>query len=297
MIKPYLVAAACLVGATALAEDPSAEYRAFIEEWRDGRMQRLKAADGYLNLSGLFWLKEGSSSFGSSSDNTLTFPAVAPEKLGVFDLQDGVVTMTVDHPGVIHDGKAVKRIVMVDDTRDNPVTVTYQSLAWTVINRIGKVAVRVRDFEHPGLTELQAFEYFPIDRRYRVWARLLPFDEPRVMNVDTVIEGLGYNPVSPGRLEFTIDGEAYRLDAYQSGERLFFVFGDLTNGKETYPAGRFVYTEAPDEHGMTVIDFNQSYSPPCAFNDFSTCPVASPANRLKVRIESGEIHAKTAFWD
>ncbi len=260
-------------------------------------MQRLKAADGYLNLSGLFWLKEGSSSFGSSADNTLVFPSAAPGTLGRFELANGVVTMTVNEPGVLHKGEPVSEIVMVDDTGEDPVTVTYQSLAWTVINRIGKVAVRVRNFEHPGLEELQSFEYFPIDSKYRVRARLVPFDEPRVMDVDTVIEGLGYNPTSPGQLEFMIDGEMHRLDAYQSGERLFFVFGDQTNGYETYPAGRFVYTEGPDEDGTTILDFNQSYSPPCAFNDFSTCPVASPANRLKVRIESGEKHSKIAFWD
>jgi len=37
-----------------------------------------------------------------------------------------------------------------------------------------------------------------------------------------------------------------------------------------------------------VLDFNKAYSPPCAFNDFSTCPVASPRNRLPVRLTAGE---------
>ncbi len=273
------------------------DHLAEVEAWREGRMQRLKAPAGYLNLAGLFWLKEGTSTFGSGEGNTLVFPGVAPDTLGRFELSDGVVTMIADQPGVRSGTDEVTSIVMIDDTGEEPVTVTYKSLAWTVINRVGKVAVRLRDFEHPGLVELKGFEFFPVDARYRLEARLVPFDEPRVMNVDTVIEGLGYNPTSPGRLEFEIDGVAYQLDAYQSGDRLFFVFGDRTNGYETYPAGRFVYTEAPGEDGMTIIDFNQSYSPPCAFNDFSTCPVASPSNRLKVRIESGEKYSKKAFWD
>ncbi|MEM9403269.1 MAG: DUF1684 domain-containing protein [Pseudomonadota bacterium] len=281
----------------AFAGEPGEDYRAQIDDWRDGRMQRLKAVDGYLNLSGLFWLKEGESSFGSSADNTLVFPAVAPSRLGRFSLLDGVVTMTVDEPGVLYEGEPVDTLVMVDDSHDSAVTVSYRSLAWTVINREGKVGVRLRDFAHPALNELQFFDYFPVDDTYRVTARLIPFDEPRVLNVNTVIEGLGYNPTSPGRLEFTINDVTHRLDAYLSGDRLFLVFGDRTNGDETYPAGRFVYTDAPDADGTTVLDFNQSYSPPCAFNDFSTCPVASPSNRLNIRIQSGEKYTKEAFWE
>ena len=110
-----------------------------------------------------------------------------------------------------------------------------------------------------------------------------------------MIEGLGYHPESPGVMEFELAGSSYELEAYQSGDRLFFVFGDETNGRETYPAGRFLYAFMPDETGRTVLDFNLSYSPPCAFNDFSTCPVASPRNRLPLRIEAGELHNKDAY--
>lgn len=61
-----------------------------------------------------------------------------------------------------------------------------------------------------------------------------------------------------------------------------------TNRNDTYGAGRFVYTDMPGDDGKLILDFNKSYSPPCAFNDFSTCPVASPRNRLPLRIEVGE---------
>jgi hypothetical protein len=89
-------------------------------------------------------------------------------------------------------------------------------------------------------------------------------------------------------VSFEIGGEPYELEAYESGEMLFFVFGDLTNRDETYGAGRFLYSSVPAADGLLVLDFNKSYSPPCAFNDFATCPVASPRNRLPVRIEAGE---------
>ena len=38
----------------------------------------------------------------------------------------------------------------------------------------------------------------------------------------------------------------------------------------------------------TVLDFNLAYNPPCAFNEFSTCPVATPRNRLAIAIVAGE---------
>src|SRR5206468_12716298 len=62
---------------------------------------------------------------------------------------------------------------------------------------------------------------------------------------------------------------------------------DLTAGKETYPAGRFLYSAMPRD-GEVVLDFNKAYSPPCAFTDYATCPLPPPQNRLPVRVEAGE---------
>ena len=119
-------------------------------------------------------------------------------------------------------------------------------------------------------------------------ARLERYAEPRVVSVSTVIDGLPYRPASPGVVVFELGGQSFELEAYESGDRLFFVFGDLTSGRGTYGAGRFLYADAPGEDGLTVLDFNKAYNPPCAFNDFSTCPVASPRNRVRIRIEAGE---------
>jgi uncharacterized protein (DUF1684 family) len=148
--------------------------------------------------------------------------------------------------------------------------------------------VRLRDFQNPVLTSFPPLQYFPISEGYRVEGKLIPYGEPKIAQVDTVIPGLGWEPESPGVVEFEIDGKRFELEAYTSGDELFFVFGDTTNGRSTYPAGRFLYADAPDSNGLTILDFNKAYSPPCAFNDFSTCPVATPRNRLKVAIDAGE---------
>ena len=156
------------------------------------------------------------------------------------------------------------------------------------MERDGRYAVRLRDFEHPFVATFGPLPYFDIEPSLRVQATLHRYEEPRTANVGTVIEGLGYHPQTPGVVRFELGGQTYELEAYESGEKLFFVFGDTTNRDDTYGAGRFLYSDAPGVDGLTVMDFNKAYSPPCAFNDFSTCPVASPRNRLPIRIEAGE---------
>ncbi len=266
-----------------------ATYVAEIEAWHVGRLERLKAADGYLNLAGLFWLSDITSRFGSAEDNDVVFPPSAAAHIGEFEMTDDGLLMTVFPGGdVQHDGEPVESVLMHDDTTETPVTVSSGSLAWVVINREGMIGVRLRDFNHPALDALPPIPRFDINADWRVEGVLKLFDEPRIMNVSTVIEGLGYNPESPGVVAFEFEGESYELEAYSSGERLFFVFGDRTSGRDTYGAGRFVYAARPGEDGKTMLDFNKAYNPPCAFGDFSTCPVASPQNRLPIRVEAGE---------
>lgn len=283
-----LVVASCGVGNSSGLSDQDA-YLADLANWKEQRVARLKAPDGFLNLVGLFWLRQDLSTFGSSPDNDFVLPAHAAPILGSFHKENDRVLMTV-HEGVVvyHGEKPVRSIVMDDDYSEQAVVLTHGSLAWTVIRRDDKFAVRVRDFEHPSIAAFEPIHYFPTNLALRVPATLERFEEPRQLRVDTVITGLDYRPQSPGNLRFEIGGELFELEAYESGEELFLIFGDATSGRETYPAGRFLYAPMPDESGVTVLDFNKAYNPPCAFNDFATCPIASSQNRLKTRIAAGE---------
>ncbi len=259
-----------------------------IEKWRAERLARLKAPQGYLNLVGLYWLEEGTSRFGASPGNDLVFPGTTA-RIGAFEVVNGRVRMTVERGVAVRvNDELVESVILRDDLGDETDTATLGTLVWSVIDREGRLGVRLWDLESPASDALPPIPYFGIDENWRVEARLRPFDEARVIEVDTVIEGLGWNPTSPGIVEFEIGGARYTLEAYDSGERLFFVFGDETSGRATYPAGRFLYAERPDANGRTVLDFNRAYNPPCAFNDFSTCPVASPRNRLGLEVTAGE---------
>ena len=89
---------------------------------------------------------------------------------------------------------------------------------------------------------------------------------------------------------FPVAGKEYHLAPIieQPGDQqLFYIFRDLTTGKETYPAGRFFYSDMPKD-GKVVLDFNKAYNPPCAFTPFATCPLPPKENYLPVRVEAGE---------
>ncbi len=265
------------------------DYRQCLEEWKAGRVASLKGETGYLNLAGLFWLSSGVNTFGSGAGNDLKFPAIAMPEMGTFELGENKVVMNV-RPGadVRMDGNPVSRVQIADDTSEQPGVVTFGSLAWSVIRRDDRFAVRLRDFEHPALRTFPPIDYFPTDESLRVAARLQRYQRPRIVRIDTVIEGLDYNPTSPGLLRFDIGGQSFELEAYNAGDEFLLVFGDATSGRETYPAGRFLYAGKPGKDGVVVLDFNTAQNPPCAYNDFATCPVASPRNRLTIRILAGE---------
>jgi len=269
-------------------------YEQCLTAWKEERLAFLKSENGFLNLAGLYWLKDGNNTFGSGANNDLVFPASAAASIGVFELRDGEVRLDVAPDlDVSYLGNPVQRLLMTGAPPQEPIIVRHGSYAWNVINRDEKYAVRLRDFENPVLLDFPAIDYFPTNHANRVTATLHRYETPRVVRVGTVIEGLNYNPWSPGVVEFEIDGQTVDLEAYDAGDRLFFVFGDRTTGRETYPAGRFLYADKPGADGIVELDFNRAHSPPCAYNDFATCPVASPRNRIAVRIAAGERYDRT----
>jgi uncharacterized protein (DUF1684 family) len=94
-----------------------------------------------------------------------------------------------------------------------------------------------------------------------------------------------------GTLEFNLRGTPLSLGAFvPAGEEirdLFVPFRDLTSGKETYPAGRYLDV-APTSTGIYSIDFNRAYNPYCAYNLSYECPYPPASNQLKIEIRAGE---------
>jgi uncharacterized protein (DUF1684 family) len=267
------------------------EYRANFEAYHAARIARLTAPDGWLSLTGLFWLDEaGEYTFGADSANRLVFPGDAPPRIGTFTLSDTSVTMRVEAGAeVTVGGEPVSEILMQDDEHEEPTIARLGSLSWVVVQRSRGIGIRLRDTNSPVRRTFDGIDTYPPDVRWRIEARFEPFAEARRVFVPS-ITGTPEEDISPGVVAFELDGETYRLSVTgrPGAAEYFLVFGDRTNGPETYGGGRFVYLPAPNEDGLTIVDFNRAYNPPCVFTPYATCPLPTPENRLPVRIEAGE---------
>ncbi len=285
---PLLLLLSALLTSCSVSSPDS--YRAAWEAWRADRLESLRRPDGWLALAGLYWLDDGEHAFGSDASNAVVFPPGAPARLGTFVVRDGSVTMRVE-PGVTvtEAGEPVSEIVLVDDADGAPTVVEHGSLSWHAIRRSRGIGIRLRDRESPVLAQFDGIETYPFDPAWRVEGRFEPYDPPRTLPVPS-ITGVAEEETAPGAAVFAVGGTEYRLDVTgRPGDAAFFVvFGDATNGPDTYGGGRFLWIDAPDDRGRLVLDFNRAYNPPCVFTPYATCPLPPPQNRLPVRIEAGE---------
>ena len=266
-------------------------YEEDLNRWREGRVEALERPDGWLSLVGLYWLQEGSNTIGSESANQHVFPSNAPPRIGTMSLEEGQVIFSV-HPGVevFHDGEAVASVKMTSDVAGNPTVLSHASFSWHVIDRDGRLGIRLKDSNSIGLRAFESLEYFLFDPSWRIEANFESYNPPKTIPVPTVLGTVTPQP-SAGAIVFNRDGATHRLDVIgESGADSYFViFGDLTNGEETYGAGRFLDVEGEDENGNVVIDFNKAYNPPCVFTSYATCPYPPSQNRLSIRVEAGEL--------
>ena len=130
-------------------------------------------------------------------------------------------------------------------------------------------SLRVRDPNGALAKGFLGFSWFPIDLQYRVVGRFIKDAQPQQIKVlNTFSEVDEYK--SEGVVEFTLLGQTLRLRPFTTRpKRFYFVFRDASSGQETYEAARFLYADLLDD-GTTVLDFNQAYNPPCAFNPYTT---------------------------
>jgi uncharacterized protein (DUF1684 family) len=283
LLIPLLTLASC-------QRQPSIDHDAYIKEidqWHSERLSRLKDNNGWLALAGLYWLQEGLNTFGSDSANKLVFPKYAPPFIGTLELKDSNVFLRETVQPVLIDSLPASHVKLVHDMGGKPTRMILGWYAWTIIKRGDRFGVRLRDYKSPLPDSLHQIPNFETSEKYRVVAEFKPFDVPEKQVVHTVI-GMDAENIIPGVLVFRLNGKKYQLfPAAEEGE-WSIVFGDLTNGEETYDAGRFLNVDPPDEHNKVIIDFNKSYNPPCAFTPFATCQLPHRSNILPVRIEAGE---------
>ena len=267
-----------------------ASFEAEQREWRDKRDKSLRAADSWLTVSGLFWLKEGSNSFGTWNGMNIVLPAgSAPANIGTLELANRVVTLKVTDGVNVRDwdGNLLRKYEMRFEG-DPPGPFSVGSLTLSVIKRGARYGLRVKDKNSKALRDFKGLEWFPARESYRVTATFIPDPQPKEMMIMNVL-GDQLKMKSPGVLSFTLNGRTNQLrPVVEEGEnRLFIIFRDQTAGKTTYGAGRFLYADLPKD-GKVILDFNHAENPPCAFTAYATCPLPPRANFLPIAIPAGE---------
>ncbi|HXI42756.1 MAG TPA: DUF1684 domain-containing protein [Bryobacteraceae bacterium] len=271
------------------AEVGSSTYRAEIQKWREGYEADLKRDNGWLTLAGLFWLKEGRNTFGTGAENDIVLPpGSAPGKAGAFLFHDGKARLALNGGAafMINGKPDSGGMDLKADSTGAADRITNGRLRMIVIQRGKRFGIRLWDNDSAVRRNYPGSQWFPVQEAFRVTARFTSYPQPKMVPILNVLGDTEPNP-SPGYATFELQARTLRLEPLLEGDHLFFILKDLTSGKETYAAGRFLYTGMPKD-GKLILDFNKAENPPCAFTPYATCPLPPKQNYLPVAVTAGE---------
>ncbi|MFM7840103.1 MAG: DUF1684 domain-containing protein [Chitinophagaceae bacterium] len=279
-----------------LKSQPKTSYVDEIENWHRQRGVYLRSEEGWLNLAGLFWLREGVNPFGSDSSNPIVFPKGSiAGRAGSFNRSGDTVRLIAEPDADIALGNLrIRDTVIFLGGQAVPPVLAHGTLRWTIIKREDKIGVRLRDLNSALVHSFPGIDHFSIAEKWKVMAHWQPSPARYTLPLQNII-GQQVHESSPGRVTFTLGKKEFSLEALQEGQELFLIFSDETNGVDTYPSGRYLYAPWPGKEGTTILDFNKAFNPPCAFTPYATCLLPPAQNHLALRIEAGEkvFHAST----
>lgn len=267
------------------------EYEEQILLWRALKYEELVRENGWLALAGLYWLNEGRNLVGSNPMCEVVLPERAPTFIGVVELKGKTVRLMVaEGVHVKVNGRLTQKAILKSSREPKPSFITWhETLRMVVHEHAGKYAIRIWDNERTERFSLPPLKWFPINRHFRIPARYTRYKTAQVMDHPDTFGDLVEERID-GYVSFRFEGRTYKLDASETKNgKLFIKFRDETSKKESYPPSRYYYTE-PVKNGRVTIDFNNAYSPPCAFTAYATCIFAPPQNTLPFRVEAGEMY-------
>jgi uncharacterized protein (DUF1684 family) len=287
LVSAVFLFAACSSPAEQPALPAGEEWVESVNAWRTKHEADYRR--DWATITGLHFLEPGTHSLGSDKGSDIVLPADLPAHVGRVVVADGWVRYE-PAPGITptQNGKPVSgSVVLKEPEKDAADELGIADVKFAVHQSGPRLSLRVWDPDGPEAREFAGFEWFPIQENYRVVAKFIPDETPRKIAVVNTYGDPDIYP-SEGVVEFTLNGETLRLRPFTTRpKRFYFVFRDASSGEETYETARFLYSDLSDE-GTTVLDFNQAYNPPCAFNKYTTCPIPIKENRLSVKILAGE---------
>ena len=261
---------------------PPSEY----QEWKIKRKSALYAEDGYLNLAGLYPIENGSYTIGSGDYNDIKFPEDFLENFGKAVIEDSIISFYFNDNVILNDTLKTKYFKYNYFKYQN--NFTLGSFLWYVHMDSGVKGIRIRNFQHPLLEKDLDINFFSYKPKMNIKANFERFSMPSIKKLKN-IQGGFFNDTIPGIIHFNFNNNNYSLQpTIAPSGRFFIVFGDQTNGNESYGGGRFLYIDPPKKNGDIIIDFNKAYNPPCVFSTFTTCPIPSKENILPFKVIAGE---------
>lgn len=283
-----LLAALATLSLPVAAEDPA--YVKSVQEWRDRADKSLRRDNGWLTLAGRYVMKPGANTFGTARDNDIVFPeGLGPARMGSITVEPGNVKVKMAEGLKMTKGEESFTERVMGTKTDNRDWVQIGRASFHVIERDGRYILRLADKESEVRKRFGGRVWYDVKPAYLVPAKFMKYDKPRKVAIVNVIDEVQDVDV-PGYVEFKLDGKTQRLDVIGDDEGgLFFVFKDPTAGNTTYGSGRFLYVDKKPKPGEAFkLDLNRAYNPPCAFSEFTTCPLPPKQNVLKVKVEAGE---------
>lgn len=258
-----------------------------VEAWR--AQHEADYRRDWVTIAGLHFLNPGKQTAGSAANQDIILPRAVPAMLGTFVLEGDTVRFEpAPGAGVDLAGARITAPVVLKDDGSGPADELTSGTVKMAVHVSGKRrSLRVWDPDGPLARGFKGFTWFPIQGDYRVTGQFITDAAPRTLQVTNTFGDLD-TFTTQGVVEFTLNGRTLRLRPFTTRpKRFYFVFKDASSGVETYGAARFLYADLRDD-GTVVLDFNQAYNPPCAFNPYTTCPIPLPENRLPVKVLAGE---------
>jgi len=145
------------------------------------------------------------------------------------------------------------------------------------------------------LKHFTGLSYYPVDPAYRIKVAVSIDTSQQIFAMPTNTERKPEYRIY-AHLNFKVRDTLCQLTAYQNmanlvrpefSKLLFVPFRDLTSGKTTYAAGRYLDMPIPSSDSA-YIDFNEAYNPYCAYSHRWSCPLVPFENYLDVAIFAGE---------
>jgi uncharacterized protein len=305
------VAATIVVGATAFTahaapavetkakSDLPLEYVADIEAWREKVETSLRRDNGWLTLAGRFIMKPGINTFGTGKNNDIVLPpelkGTGPETIGALVVDKDALKVTLklaDGVSMTSDGTPFTGERTMKTSSDKRDWVSLQRMSMHIIERNGTFVLRLADNESLVRKNFPGRLWYEPKNAFMVDAKFVAYPPGRTLSIVNVIDEVSEEP-SPGYVEFKLNGKTHKMDVIGEDEGLFFVFRDGTSGDTTYRPSRFLFVDKKPAPNTTFkLDFNKAYNPPCAFSEFTTCPLPPKQNIMQTRIEAGEKYRK-----